>query len=736
MNPLSLRATNFRTFESLALDLPAGCLAIVGPNGSGKSSIVNLVDLCLFGPESRSLGDYLAEDGATEMEIELVFEHAGEGYRVRRGFSAKGRGKSTHDFERRWERRWVGPDEEGWEPLSRESQKETQALVEQTIGLSRETFRASAFLAQGDGAAFSEAAPRERKAILASVLRLEAWERLLERCRADIRQAERSSQNLAGRIAFLDEQAGATPELEAERSRLHALVSELEREHASRQSELEAATAAEQALERAEAAYREQLALVAAAEARLGERRAVVDRAAQAKLEAVEVQATLADVGDPTPLLASLEKARADLGAQGERRREASHERALLVAEADELARQAQTLQAERERVLEVAEHLRREAVAMNDPASQARCDRCGQALHGEAFQTALRRVWAERDDVERRAAALLARIGEAGEREQAKRDYAAGLVLGDEPDANAYAELVGEIHRAREAELEAAGLRERLVGLERQIAEVTPALAAEVARLAAALVDQQAALAALAEPEPGALDAAREQAYELQGVVQALAAELTIARTELVRAESALERQHKIAEELHLARAEQEALLGELDLLATCERAYGRDGIPALIVEAQAIPQIEAEANRILAELGTSYRVELRTQRELKSSDALADTLDVVVIGEVGARPYETFSGGERTRINLALRIALARLLAHRRGADVQLLCVDEPEYLDEAGTARLAEVLRSLEDEFSRIVLVSHVPTLRDAFDQTLEVTKENGRSAVMVA
>jgi exonuclease SbcC len=511
-------------------------------------------------------------------------------------------------------------------------------------------------------------------------------------------------------------------------------VSQLETEHASRQSELERAAAAERELERAEAAYREQLALAAAAEASLAERRAVVERAAQAKLEAVEVRSRLAEAGDPAALLAGLEKARADLDAQGERRREVERERALLVAEADELARQALRLREDHEHVEELLEELRREAADMDDPASQARCARCGQALHGEAFSTALRRVRAERDDAERRAGALLARIGEASECEQAKRDYAGSLVLPEEPDAAAYAELVGEINRAREAELEGARLREQLAGLERQIAEVTPALAAEVARLAAALVDRQAALGALTEPEPGALEAAREQTRELQGIVQALAAELTGARAELVRAESALERQHKIAEELATARAEREALLGELEALATCERAYGRDGIPALVVEAQAIPQIEAEANRILGELGTSYRVELRTQRELKGSEGLADTLDVVVIGEVGARPYETFSGGERTRINLALRIALARLLAHRRGADVQLLCVDEPEYLDEAGTARLAEVLRSLEDEFARIVLVSHVPALRDAFDQTLEVAKQNGRSAVV--
>jgi exonuclease SbcC len=124
---------------------------------------------------------------------------------------------------------------------------------------------------------------------------------------------------------------------------------------------------------------------------------------------------------------------------------------------------------------------------------------------------------------------------------------------------------------------------------------------------------------------------------------------------------------------------------------------------------------------------------VELRTQRELKSGDGLREALDIVVVSEGGAvRPYETFSGGERTRINLALRIGLARLLSHRRGADSRVLVIDEPEFLDEPGTQALADVLRGLS-EFDRIYLVSHVPTLRDAFDTAIVVTKENGRSEI---
>jgi exonuclease SbcC len=173
--------------------------------------------------------------------------------------------------------------------------------------------------------------------------------------------------------------------------------------------------------------------------------------------------------------------------------------------------------------------------------------------------------------------------------------------------------------------------------------------------------------------------------------------------------------------------------LTGQAGRWRALEGAFGRDGVPALILESAAIPLIESDANRILADLGVELVVELRTQRALKTEDRLADTLDIIVRDGRGDAPYEDFSGGERTRLNLALRIALARLLAHRRGSEVRLLALDEPEFLDETGMLALARVLSGLAGEFDSIALVSHHPALADAFDQSVRVEKDGDRSRV---
>jgi len=44
-----------------------------------------------------------------------------------------------------------------------------------------------------------------------------------------------------------------------------------------------------------------------------------------------------------------------------------------------------------------------------------------------------------------------------------------------------------------------------------------------------------------------------------------------------------------------------------------------------------------------------------------------------------LGTRNYELFSGGEAFRINFAVRVSLAKMLARRAGARLRTLVIDE---------------------------------------------------------
>ncbi|NJK28062.1 MAG: hypothetical protein HC925_05500 [Coleofasciculaceae cyanobacterium SM2_3_26] len=147
-------------------------------------------------------------------------------------------------------------------------------------------------------------------------------------------------------------------------------------------------------------------------------------------------------------------------------------------------------------------------------------------------------------------------------------------------------------------------------------------------------------------------------------------------------------------------------------------------------------LPQLEAETNRILARLSANQlHVQFVTQKASRSSGKasrkLIDTLDILIADTRGTRAYETYSGGEAFRVNFAIRLAMARLLAQRSGTPLQMLIVDEGfGTQDQEGCDRLIAAIQGIASEFACILAVSHIPYIKEAFQTRIEVRKtENG-------
>jgi exonuclease SbcC len=163
---------------------------------------------------------------------------------------------------------------------------------------------------------------------------------------------------------------------------------------------------------------------------------------------------------------------------------------------------------------------------------------------------------------------------------------------------------------------------------------------------------------------------------------------------------------------------------------------AFGRNGVQAFVIDA-VVPEIEAEANRLLDLMtGGEMSIQLRTQRETRAGD-LAETLDLVIADRFGPRDYEMYSGGEAFRINLALRIALARLLARRAGAPLSTLIIDEGfGSQDAGGRDRIVEAVSAIREDFRCLLVVTHIEELKQQFDTRIEVRKgERGSIAEVV-
>ncbi len=173
----------------------------------------------------------------------------------------------------------------------------------------------------------------------------------------------------------------------------------------------------------------------------------------------------------------------------------------------------------------------------------------------------------------------------------------------------------------------------------------------------------------------------------------------------------------------------ERDMVFRTIGQIKSLERAFGKDGVPALLIE-QALPEIEIQANEILSRL-SSGRMGLRfaTQKDYKDHkrDDKKETLDILISDAAGIREYDLFSGGESFRVNFAIRLALSRVLAKRAGARLQTLVIDEGFGSQDAeGLQRLIESINIVRTDFAKVLVISHLEEMKDSFPARIEVEK----------
>jgi DNA repair protein SbcC/Rad50 len=197
-------------------------------------------------------------------------------------------------------------------------------------------------------------------------------------------------------------------------------------------------------------------------------------------------------------------------------------------------------------------------------------------------------------------------------------------------------------------------------------------------------------------------------------------------ARDRLLRL-TEVEKRYEVENKQHNQLVNQSKIMKEL------LQAFGKKGLQAMLIE-MAIPEIEAEANRLLARMTDNRMfIKLETQRETKKGDVM-ETLDINISDELGTRNYEMFSGGEAFRIDFALRIALSKLLARRAGAPLPTLIIDEGfGTQDGTGIEKIKEAITSIQDDFEKILVITHIADFKDAFPVRIEVVKTQDGSSV---
>ncbi|MFN2177268.1 MAG: AAA family ATPase [Anaerolineales bacterium] len=295
---------------------------------------------------------------------------------------------------------------------------------------------------------------------------------------------------------------------------------------------------------------------------------------------------------------------------------------------------------------------------------------------------------------------------------------------------------------RIRQAEKDARSIQSDLLALERSKASLAP-IEREISEMETQISSMRVEIDRMSREYQKAAEAyavAQEQAPDLptaEANLRDLRERENILRQEVGGARQAV----LVLDDLRSRRSEFEAQRQQYAELVQqyrgLERAFGPQGVPALLIE-QALPQIESKANSILERLGGDMSVSFITQEAYKDKkrEDLRETLEIQIRDASGPRDYELFSGGEAFRINFAVRLALSEILAQRAGSRLQTLIIDEGFGSQDAlGRQRLLEAINAVRPDFSKILVITHIDELKEAFPTRIEVQKTHLGSTVQV-
>lgn len=215
--------------------------------------------------------------------------------------------------------------------------------------------------------------------------------------------------------------------------------------------------------------------------------------------------------------------------------------------------------------------------------------------------------------------------------------------------------------------------------------------------------------------------DSAREELRLLREKVAAAERELTAAQAVARQREVAI-KNLRAAEEAHAeamgrvegGRSELARMSREVATLEAVERVLGLRGVRAAVL-GEALSGIEAVANTWLARLGMPELLLHLATTSTRASGAVVDAISVEVEGAADGQGYQGASGGERTRFDLALMLALADVAGGLvAGGGGGTLWFDEVlDTLDASGVEAVVGLLEELSAD-RPVVVISHAVDL----------------------
>ena len=227
MVPVCLRLKNFLSYRDEVPPLSfvgvhLACLS--GDNGHGKSALLDAITWALWGEARAKSSEDLVHAAATDMEVEFQFLMDGTNYRVLR---KQARARSSKESGRSALELHISRGD-GFQPITGDNQRETQARINDLLHMDYQTFINSAFLLQGRADEFTKKGPADRKKVLADILGLSYYEGLEGRAKEEAKSREVRGEELRRILADIEAETAQRPHLEEELERARQELGSLE----------------------------------------------------------------------------------------------------------------------------------------------------------------------------------------------------------------------------------------------------------------------------------------------------------------------------------------------------------------------------------------------------------------------------------------------------------------------------------------------------------------------------
>jgi len=700
MVPIKLALKNFMCYRDNVPTLHfegfhVACLC--GDNGHGKSALLDAITWALWGEARAKSDDDLIYLGQSEMEVEFEFSVGQNRYRVLRKRTKGGlkrAGQSLLELQI--------ATSDGFATLTGNTIRETERKIIEILRMDYQTFINSALLLQGRANEFSMKKPGERKEVLANILGLSLYDRLEKLAKDNAKEREIVQQKLVSDIARIEQDLSQKPNYEVELQQTQTAISMLGTEIEKQESALTALRESRETLKFREEQYREIGKRIEQAGRQLQNLNTVAE-GHRSKIERYENTLSTYEqnyAGIKTRL-DEMTRQEDDLRGKQEYEKKLSSQIYLLGST---------NVQLEKE-----GKELREKLELLGSSEGEAECPLCGTRLGVEERKRIVTnyetQIHDKRETYRTNHAELQKKEGEQRILVQEIKKLDTIIVA----ERTRLERQAGALDKEKaEAERSLPQERESLVKAQKSVEDLTKAVQDDTKEMKMLLSGIESL--SKIERELGDAEKAHRELREREGKLRVNSGELLESLRRCAQLES--ERGEKSKEIRQVA--EEKSIYDEL---AT---AFGKRGTQALIIE-KALPEIEEEANRLLGRM-TDNRMSLKieSQRDTRKGDTI-ETLDIKIADELGTRNYEMFSGGESFRVNFALRIALSRLLARRAGAPLPTLIIDEGfGTQDSAGREKLVEAINSIQDDFEKILVITHIEELKDAFPVRIDVIK----------